>query len=405
VIGLKGTIGAVQVLHVLTRSHRRGAELAALELTRELDALGYNNRVVALRLAADGGRVPEIPSLSERAELGPLSLAPSVRHLRRLLASEPADVVMGHGGWATQVAVLSRRRDALPIVWQRILGFPPGFWRSAQRRWWQLLVRRIDATVALTEELADEVRRLGFKGPIWTIANSRRPGRFLDVDRDRAAIDLRREIGVANDIPLLGFVGHLVDQKRPERVLDVLACVRALGEQAHLVVVGDGPLRSRFEQEIRARGISEHVSMLGHRDDVERILGGLDLMLLTSDAEGVPGVAIEAQMAGCPVVTFPVGGVSTVVDEGQTGIVLDRSDTKLMAARCADLLRDPEFRRVLSEEGRRRAPLLSTNGTARTYASRLTELVEHRTPPATNGLRKSRKVENLVQKTHERMTG
>lgn len=399
-----GTIRAVQVLHVLTRSHRRGAELAALELTRELDELGYHNRIVALRLASDGGRDPEIPALSGRAGLGPLSLAPSVLDLHRLLARERVDVVMGHGGWATQVAALARGRDGPPIVWQRILGFPPGFWRSAQRRWWQMVVRRVDATVALTDELADEVRRLGFTGPIWTIANSRRPGRFLDVDRDRAAIDLRREISVANGTPLLGFVGHLVDQKRPERALDVLACVRALGEPAHLVVVGDGPLRSRFEQEVRGRAITEHVSLLGHRDDVERVLGGLDLLLLTSDAEGVPGVAIEAQMAGCPVVTFPVGGVSTVVVEGQTGIVLDRSDTKLMAARCADLLRDPEFRRGLGEEGRRRAPLVSTNGTARTYASRLTELVE-RCTPATNGLRKSRKIEGLVQKTHERMTG
>src|SRR5680860_1773668 len=82
--------------------------------------LGYHNRVVALRLASDGGRDPEIPAPSDRAELGPLSLAPSVRHLRQVLARESFDVVLGHGGWATQVAALARGRDRVPIVWQRI---------------------------------------------------------------------------------------------------------------------------------------------------------------------------------------------------------------------------------------------------------------------------------------------
>ena len=393
----------VRVLHVLTRSHRRGAELAALELTRELEPLGYRNRVVALGLAADGGRIPEIPALSPRVAMGPLSLAPSVRQLRRLLARDPADVVLGHGGWATQVAALARGRDRTPIVWQRILGFPPGFWRSAQRRWWELIVRRVDATVALTDELGDEVRRLGFTGPIWTIANSRRPDRFLRVDRDRAAARLRREIGVAFDTPLLGLVGHLVEQKRPERALDVLAKVRADGPPAHLVVSGDGPLRDRLIQETADRGLQEHVSMLGHRDDVENVLGGLDLVLLTSDAEGVPGVAIEAQMAGCPIVTFPVGGVATVVDL-ETGIVLDYSDTKLMAARCVDLLRSPERCRQLSDEGRRRAPALSTNGAAHKYASRLSELLAREAPPTHHGPPTRQIVGGFVRDVHERIS-
>ena len=366
----------MRVLHVLTRSHRRGAELAALELTHELDALGYRNRVVALRLGSDGGRIPEIPPLSQRVALGPLSLAPNVRDLRRLLANDPIDVVIGHGGWATQVAALARRRNGPPVVWQRILGFPPGFWRSAQRRWWQLLVRRVDAVVALTTDLGDEVRRLGFTGPVWTIANSRRPDRFLNVDRDHATAGLRREIGVDADTPLLGFVGHLVDQKRPERALDVLANVHARNEPAHLVVAGDGPLRGGLEEEILSRGLTRHVSMLGHRDDVERVLGGLDLVLLTSDAEGVPGIAIEAQMAGCPVVTFPVGGVGTVVDL-ETGVVLDHSDTSLMAERCVDLLRNSELRRRMGDEGRRRAPALSTNGTAQKYATHFNELLHN----------------------------
>ena len=69
-------------------------------------------------------------------------------------------------------------------------------------------------------------------------------------------------------------------------------------------------------------GLQSTVTLVGHRDDVEWIYGGVDLALITSMSEGVPGVAIEAQMTGCPVVSFPVGSVASVIDHLETGIPL-----------------------------------------------------------------------------------
>ena len=66
--------------------------------------------------------------------------------------------------------------------------------------------------------------------------------------------------------------------------------------------------------------------MLGERRDVGAVLGGIDLLVSTSAAEGVPGVLIEALMAGCPVVAVRVGGVATVVEDGVTGILVDAGD-------------------------------------------------------------------------------
>jgi glycosyltransferase involved in cell wall biosynthesis len=374
-------MGGMRILHLVARSQRRGAEMAALELAHELDALGHDDRVLALGLAFDGGREPELPVLAERRRTGPLALAPTVWRMRRLLDREPFDVILAHGGWPAQVAAFARRRGGAPLVWQRILGFPSQFWHPVRRRWWRAVTGRTDAAVALTPELGDELRQLGFTGPIWVIANTRRPERFINVDRVEAAARLHREIGVPDTVPLLGFVGHLIDQKRPERALDVLARVLDAEQPAHLVVAGGGPLRGRVEQEIRDRRLDGHVSLLGHRRDVEQVLGGIDLFLLTSDAEGIPGVAIEAQMAGCPVVTFPLGAVSDVVDDGRTGVVLDRvADTESMAARAVELLQQPDVRRRLGDEGRRRAQAFSTSDAAAEYAARFTELVAGRVP-------------------------
>jgi len=288
------------------------------------------------------------------------------------------DVVLAHGGWAVQVATLAHPRRGPNFVWQRILGFSDGMTHGMRARWWRVVCGRVDAAVALAPAMEVELRALGFTGPVWTIPNFRRSERFVAVDRGSAAERLRHDLGIAADVSLLGLVGHLIEQKRPERALDVLARVRDSGTDAQLIVAGNGPLEDAFVAETRARHLTQAVHMLGHRDDVEQVLGALDLLLVTSDAEGIPGIVIEAQMTGCPVVTYPVGAVDTVVDDGQTGVVLAKPDTVLMAAAVGRLLAEPVHRRALGDEGRRRADLFSTTRAATAYAAHLASLVAAR---------------------------
>jgi glycosyltransferase involved in cell wall biosynthesis len=371
----------MRVLQVVGQSHRRGAEKFALELASGLDGLGYENRVVALGHAFDGQSDPELPTLTTWTNLGPREIIMGAWRLNRLLARDPFDVVLAHGGSAAQAAVVAKpfQRGTL-LVWQRILGFTSNIWGPAQRHWWRFIVRRIDVVVAMTPHLERETRRLGFRGPVWEIGayNTRSPERFAAVDRSQAIARLRQEVGVEDDVSLVGFVGHLVDQKRPERALEVLQRVLAEGHQAHLVVAGDGPLRTPLRREVRERGLNAHVTLLGHRSDVEEVYAGLDVMLLTSEDEGIPGVAVEAQMAGCPVVTFPLGGVHSVVENGRTGVVLARPDTALMAHHTVRLLEQPDLRRRFGNEARRAIEKFSTTRAAESYGARLTELAERR---------------------------
>jgi len=368
----------MRILHLVGRSQRRGAETAALELAHELDALGHDNRVRACAPAFDGTRDRDLPPLVARPGMAPVDLGVTVVALARELRSRPVDVVLAHGGWAAQVAALAPARPSPVVVWQRILGFTPNIWSRRRRRWWSFVARRIDAAVALTSDLGAEVRGLGLRGPVFEIPNFRRPERFLDVDRARAGKELRDEIGVTEDAALLGLVGHLIQQKRPERALDVLARVRAVNPRAHLVVAGDGPLHGRFVQEARALGVASAVHVLGHRADVEQILGGIDLLLLTSDAEGIPGVLIEAQMAGCPIVTFPIGSVAAVVDDGRTGVVVAERDTRLMADHVLALLESPSDRARLGDAARRASARFRADSAAREYDRHLRELVATR---------------------------
>jgi glycosyltransferase involved in cell wall biosynthesis len=365
----------VRILHVVGTSRRRGAETFALELAAALDKCGHDNSLVALVPGPDGRSDPELPALTNTRRIRPIAAANGAWRLRRRLSRAAVDVVLAHGAASARAAALARRRGGPLTVWKRI---SPAAWRPVQRRWWRAIAKRMDAVVALTPQLGDEMRHLGYGGPVWLIGNARRPERFVAVDREHEAIGLRHDLAVGDDVPLLGFVGNLSREKRPERTLDVLAGVLAQGQSAHLVVVGDGPVRAEFEREVHRRRLDNSVSSLGHRPDVARLLGGLDVLLLTSDVEGIPGVAIEAQMAGCPVVTFPTGGVRDVLEDGVTGVVLDRPDTALMTEHVLRLVRCPDLRARMGNEGRQRADTFSTARVAEEYSDRLIELAKRR---------------------------
>ena len=350
----------------------------ALELAGELDRLGHRNRVVALAPAFDGGREPGLEPLRDSWGQRPRDLVACAWRLRRAIAGTSVDVVLAHGGWAAQVTACAFPVGGPALVWQRILGFPGKVWGRARRRWWATVVRRCDGVVALTPDQCDEVRRLGYRGPVWLIANFRNSGRFSTLDRDRAGARLRGEVGVSEATPLIGFVGHLAGQKRPERALEVLDRLRSQGSSAHLVVAGTGPLRTDLEAQARRLGVDGAVTFLGQRDDIEGVLGGVDVVLLTSEAEGIPGVAIEALMAGCPMVSVPVGGVTEVIEHGVTGLVLDDDRPTVMADAVARLLADDESRAAMGRESRARTDRYTASAAAALYAERFREVLAGR---------------------------
>jgi glycosyltransferase involved in cell wall biosynthesis len=294
--------------------------------------------------------------------------------MRRSLKRHPADIVIAHGGWAALVVAFAVPARSAARVWQRILGLPLSRWGRVRRGAWRVIARRFDGVVALTPDMEAEMRELGYEGPVWPIGNARDPARFIAVDRMAAASRLRQEIGLGPEVPLLGFVGHLVDQKHPELAIDVLAEVRRQGHPAHLVLAGDGPCRPSVLERIAHHGVQKSVTLLGHRDDPELVFGGTDLVLITSRAEGIPGVAIEAQMTGCPVVTFLLGAVEDVIEDSVTGLVIARPEPLIMATRVAELLADPTRLHAMSAAAAPRAAEFTTARTAALYAARFDEL-------------------------------
>jgi glycosyltransferase involved in cell wall biosynthesis len=119
-----------------------------------------------------------------------------------------------------------------------------------------------------------------------------------------------------------------------------------------VVLVGDGPARPQLERLAAELGVGDRLVITGWRDDARSYLETLDLFVLPSHFEGFPLSAVEAMLAGRPVVATDVGGVAELVVHGATGLLVPRGDPEALSRSIRTLLDDPERRQRMGAEGR-----------------------------------------------------
>ena len=165
------------------------------------------------------------------------------------------------------------------------------------------------------------------------------------------SIDARDELGIGQDAELsvVTFVGRLTGVKRPDRFLAMAELVAARRPGSVFLVAGDGELRAELESAPRVA----EVRFLGWRGDVALLYAASDLIVVTSDNEGMPVTLIEASMAGRACVTTDVGSAAEVVEDGVTGRVV-AADASALAEAVLELLADERRRAEMGSAARAR---------------------------------------------------
>jgi len=152
---------------------------------------------------------------------------------------------------------------------------------------------------------------------------------------------------------IVGSVMRMSEEKRPVLWLQIAEELYRLNKSVRFVVYGDGPLRGAVESFIRSRGLTEVLRIPGPADDAVDAISKMHLFLLTSRAEGLPNVLIEAQAVGVPVAAFDVGGVRECIHDGVTGRVITKDSPQEVAAVLHEMLSDENWR----SEARKQAPV------------------------------------------------
>jgi glycosyltransferase involved in cell wall biosynthesis len=156
-----------------------------------------------------------------------------------------------------------------------------------------------------------------------------------------SGIDARRSAPVDHvGSPIIATAGILEPHKR----IDVLLHAAArCGTSHHIDVYGDGSLRDWLERE--ARRLRLNVTFHGQVTDLRERLEGADVFVLPSDGENLPIAILEAMAAALPVVATRVGGVSELVVDGETGVLVEPGDVDSMVTAISRLLEDQALRR------------------------------------------------------------
>jgi glycosyltransferase involved in cell wall biosynthesis len=321
----------------------RGAQREARALADRLDAPGRRaHRVLALfegpnqvrtdySLRFDGGDRPAVgydPRLMLR--------------LRAAIQGHDPAVVVAHGSDPLKYvvpALLGRRRR--PLAYYAI-GTYAGARGRLQLLMWRQLMARVNVVAAEGYEVQAECTELlGVPAErVFMTPNGRDPQEFFPRAPDRPAR------------PRLIFVGALAEGKRPDRFVEIVGRLRSRGLDFDAELVGDGAMRRLLVGPAGDAG----VTLLGARSDVAELLRAADVMVFTSRAagEGMPGVLIEAGLSGLPVVATRVPGVTTIVDDGRTGLVIDQDDLAGMVTATASLLEDAGLRTAMGAAARER---------------------------------------------------
>jgi glycosyltransferase involved in cell wall biosynthesis len=159
-------------------------------------------------------------------------------------------------------------------------------------------------------------------------------------------------IGLPREAKIVAAIGRLWPQKRIRDVIWAAELLHYVRDDAHVVIVGDGPQRQRLERFRDNVQLQGRVHFLGHRNDVSQFIEHVDVLWLASAFEGLPNIIMEAMAAGVPVVATDIAGNNDLVMPEKTGFLVPVGDTAALARHAIQILNDPQLAARMGQAGR-----------------------------------------------------
>jgi len=349
---------SMRIARIIARLNVGGPAQHAIFLTVGLDPARFMTTLItgvgepdegdlSAEARARGVEPVVIRELGPRIHLGRdlVALGKLVRLLRRLRP----DLVHTHTAKAGALGRVAARLAGVPIIVHTFHGhvLEGYFSPSLTRLFLQIeraLARITDRIITVSPRVRHDLLARGIGRPeqVEVVPVGLDLARFLGGPGSPAR--LREKLAIASDAPLLGIVGRLVPIKDHPTLFQALALLQADAPSPHLIVVGDGERREALKRLAQDLGLASRIHFLGWRNDLEAILGELDVVICSSKNEGTPVALIEAMAAGVPVLSTDVGGVGDLIVHGENGWLVPSGNPSALARGIRDLLADPERR-------------------------------------------------------------
>jgi glycosyltransferase involved in cell wall biosynthesis len=208
-----------------------------------------------------------------------------------------------------------------------------------------------NCVLTVSQEVSASLARLGLdrKIRLETVLNG------VPVEQVRAEAanlnGLREELKIPPEHLVVGTVAVFTPKKRLQDWLEVAAQVTSRRENVTFLMVGHGPEEAILKAKVQALGLTERVRMPGFRPDGRRVLGLMDVYLISSEFEGLPIALLEAMALGKPIVATTVGGIPEVVQNGREGFLTSVGAVEALAEYSQRLLTDSQQRWQMGQRG------------------------------------------------------
>lgn len=272
--------------------------------------------------------------------------------LSELIRKYDAALVHTHDPQSNVLVGVGRRRWPCACVasaygwWTRVFPLRSHVYQYVESRY---ALPAVDRVITVSQHMRGKVLRGGTPDArLRVIPTGLEPRPAAAVSREQA----RAALGIPADAWVVGTVSRLYVEKGHPYLIDAVNRLSGLEPAAHLLIVGDGPMREQLAAQAASLGIADRVHFAGFYDDLQGALAAMDALAQPSILdEGLPTSVLEAQLAGVPVVASDIGGTRESMDLGVTGVLAPPRDAAALAAALEDLIRHPDRRAAMAAAG------------------------------------------------------
>lgn len=360
----------MRICHVITRMIVGGAQENTLFTLRGHLRNGHDTVLVTGPTTGPEGKLLEqcpLEDLSVHEEpalvrqLNPILDLKAYQRLTAYFRENRFDVVHTHSSKAGIVGRAAAWRAGVPFVAHTVHG--PPFHRY-EKRWRNGLyiaaerfaARRCHKIYTVADAMTRQFQEAGIGEPMQyqTVYSGMDLAPYIDAVRDEAA---RRALGIPDDALVVGKVARLFELKGYEYLFEAAPQILDQAPNTYFLIVGDGILRPKFEQQAQEMGIADHVVFTGlvPPRDIPTYIAMMDVLVHLSLREGLPRAVVQALAGGKPAITFPLDGAPEAVLDGKTGLLCPVGDSDAIAAAVGRLLTDAALRNSLGSAGREHA--------------------------------------------------
>lgn len=340
----------MKVIHVSTADTWRGGEQQIVylfdELAEEIDqwVLCVTESSIEFNCQLYSRNYQSYPKESS------LSLKFS-RKLAKMAKDLSADIIHAHDSHSHTFAVMAALFCGMkqPIVLHRRVDYPVSKNWFSRYKYNYPQIKRIICVSGEVKRVLDQSLRDPSKSMV--VHSGVDFERFQEPDHDY----LRKMLGRDKEDILIGNVAAVTQQKDYFTFANAAELICQKHQKVHFVVIGEGDQRAEIEEIVRNKGIKANFTFLGFRDDVPKLLPGLDILLFSSEKEGLGTTIIDALLAEVAIVTTNAGGITEIVRDRKEAMVADVKDSQALAACCLELIDNDNLRTSLIEAGRKRS--------------------------------------------------